>query len=75
MIKIFSTYNIQLDSDKKALIGNGSDSSHLNIICTSKKLISNIELNGVHHIDGTYKIITYGFPLVIQWRNEKLFLR
>jgi hypothetical protein len=27
--------------------------------------MSNIEKSGVHHIDGTYKITTYGFPLVI----------
>ena len=32
---------------------------------TSKHLFSNIERNGVNHIDGTYKITRNGFPLVV----------
>lgn len=32
---------------------------------TSKKLMSSIESRGVHHIDGTYRITIYGFPLVV----------
>ncbi len=27
--------------------------------------MENLQNNGIHHIDGTYKITTYGFPLIV----------
>jgi hypothetical protein len=46
-------------------LGDGSDEKHLHICMTSRKLMSNIESKGVHHIDGTYRITIYGFPLIV----------
>ncbi len=35
-------------------LGDGSDKDHLNIMMTSKALMSKCENQGVFHIDGTY---------------------
>ena len=32
---------------------------------TSKKLMRNIQYRGIHHIDGTYKITCFGYPLLV----------
>jgi hypothetical protein len=32
---------------------------------TSKKLMRNIQYRGIHHIDGTYKITCFGYPLIV----------
>ena len=45
--------------------GDGSDSSHFQLGLTSKKIMSKFELNGMFHIDATYKIIKYNYPLII----------
>ena len=63
MLTLF--FNVQFDKDKKVELGDGSDENHMNICFTSKKLMSNIEYKGIHHIDGTYRISIYGFPLVV----------
>ena len=47
------------------IIGNGSDNDHFHIQITSKRLLENLTNNGIHHIDGTYRITTHGFPLVV----------
>jgi hypothetical protein len=58
-------FNVKYDSENKIDIGDGSDENHLHICMTSKKLMSNIESEGIHHIDGTYRITIYGFPLIV----------
>ena len=52
-------FNVKYDSENKIDIGDGSDENHLHICMTSKKLMSNIESEGIHHIDGTYRITIY----------------
>ena len=47
------------------IIGNGSDKKHLHVHITSRHLMNNLSMKGVHHIDATYKITTYGFPLIV----------
>ena len=58
-------FNVKYDKENKVDIGDGSDENHLHVCMTSRKLMSNIESNGIHHIDGTYRITVYGFPLIV----------
>jgi hypothetical protein len=37
----------------------------LNIQITTRCLMEDIEFDGIHHIDGTYRITTNGFPLIV----------
>ena len=32
---------------------------------SSKRLMENLQHNGINHIDGTYRITIYGFPLIV----------
>ena len=61
----FFYFNINFDENDQPIIGNGSDNSHLNIMVSSKNLLNNLQCIGVNHLDGTYKITTNGFPLVV----------
>lgn len=46
-------------------LGNGDDANHFQLMFSSKTLISKV-LNGqVFHIDGTYKIIKYFYPVIV----------
>ena len=47
-----------------AKLGDGSDKNHLNIMMTSKNMMSKCDFNGVFHIDGTYKLIKNRFPVM-----------
>ena len=58
-------FNVQFGDDGEVDLGDGSDEKHLRICMTSRKLMSNIESKGVHHIDGTYRITIYGYPLIV----------
>ena len=53
------------------VIGNGADDNHLHIHITSKKLLSNASEEGIHHIDGTYRITSYGYPLINYGVSDK----
>ena len=44
--------------------GDGSESLHFQLGLTSKKMMPRVELIGMFHIDATYKIIKYNFPLI-----------
>ena len=46
------------------IVGSGVKSP-VYISMTSKKLLRNIEYDGIHHIDGTYKITHFGYPLLV----------
>ena len=46
------------------IIGDG-EKERVHIMLTSKKLMRNIEYKGTHHIDGTYKITCFGYPLIV----------
>ena len=45
--------------------GDGSESEHFQLGFTSKKLLSRVESDGMFHIDATYKIVKYNYPLII----------
>lgn len=47
------------------IIGDGSEDNHFKLHITSRQLMENLSKDGIHHIDGTYKITTYGYPLVV----------
>jgi len=54
------------------LIGNGCENDHVHIQLTSKRLIENLSNNGIHHIDGTYRITTHGFPLIVYGISDQV---
>jgi hypothetical protein len=45
--------------------GSGGDNDHFQIGFTSKRLLSRIPDGVIFHCDGTYKIIKFGFPLIV----------
>ena len=45
--------------------GDGSGDDHFHLGLTSKKMLSRVELKGMFHIDATYKIVKYNFPLIV----------
>ena len=52
-------------------LGDGTQKHHLNIMMTSKSMMSKCEYHGVFHIDGTYKLIkkkilSYGQEIIIK---------
>jgi hypothetical protein len=49
--------------------GDGSDTEHFQLGLTSKKMMAKVELNGMFHIDATYKIVKYNYPLIILGTN------
>jgi len=58
-------FGAKLDNKNEVILGDGTDANHANILVTSKRLMENIEMHGVHHIDCTYKIFKQGFPLLV----------
>jgi len=46
-------------------VGDGTKEQHCNIMCTSKYLLKTLNREGVGHIDGTYKVCSLSYPLVI----------
>ena len=48
-------------------LGNGSDKSHFHLGFTTLKLILRIVQfkDGCYHIDATYKIVKYSYPLIV----------
>ena len=58
-------FNLNYNDDNEIEIGTGSTLSHLNLSMTSKNLMKLIQMRGVFHIDGTYKITSHGYPLVV----------
>ena len=52
------------------IVGSGVKSPvYINI--TSKKLLRNVEYEGIHHIDGTYKINHFGYPLLVYGVSDR----
>ena len=45
-------------------LGDGTQKHHLNIMMTSKSMMSKCEYHGVFQIDGTYKLIKNRFPVM-----------
>ena len=54
------------------ILGDGSDENHLNVMLTSKRLMQNLANNGIHHIDGTYRITVHGFPLIVYGVSDQV---
>ena len=63
---------VKLDENDLPIIGEGTELSHLNIHVTSRFLMGNLSLSGVHHIDATYKITTYGYPLIVNGVSDAI---
>jgi hypothetical protein len=47
------------------LLGNGTDTDHFQMGFTSIKLLSRIKEGVMYHLDATYKIIKYFYPLIV----------
>lgn len=58
-------FALKKDDNQEIIFGDGSEQDHLNLMVTSKYLLSFLSKRGVFHIDGTYKITSHGYPLVI----------
>ena len=58
-------FHVKKSDTGKVLLQNGSPTAHTHIMLSSKKLMMNCEKRGVFHIDGTYKLLKNGFPLVV----------
>ena len=65
-------YNFETDENGLPILGSGSDDDHLHIQITSKRLMENLSNNGIHHIDGTYRITTHGFPLIVYGISDQV---
>lgn len=52
-------------AEGQVLLHNGSPTHHSQIMFTSKNLMKNCEKTGMFHIDGTYKLIKNGFPVIV----------
>jgi len=54
------------------VVGDGSDDDHFNMMLTSKKLLEMLDSNieGMFHIDGTYKLTKEGFPIIIFGKTD-----
>ncbi len=63
---------MKFDSVGQPILGNGSDNDHFHVHLTSKRLLENLSNNGIHHIDGTYRITTHGFPLVVYGISDQV---
>ena len=48
-----------------AKLGDGSDDNHFQVSLTSKTLLSRIFRGKVFHIDATYKIVKYFYPIIV----------
>lgn len=51
-------------------LGDGSDEEHFHLGFSSRKLISRMKeheamAKGVFHLDATYKIVKYNYPLIV----------
>ena len=58
-------FNVKKSSTDKVLLQNGSPTQHAHIMLTSVALIKRCEMKGVFHIDGTYKLVRNGFPVIV----------
>ncbi|CAF1014331.1 unnamed protein product [Brachionus calyciflorus] len=68
--KLYSNINLQdLDDDEPFYFGeeinNGSDENHFHLGITSKTLLKNMFHGLTFLFDCTYKIVKYGFPLIV----------
>jgi hypothetical protein len=62
--------NVPFEKDKNGrpglpFIGDGTEENHLQLFCTTKRLLSNLINfpNGPLHLDNTYQLIKNGFPV------------
>ncbi|CAF1025057.1 unnamed protein product [Brachionus calyciflorus] len=67
-------FNVKFDSKNKIIINNGSEEKHINLMVTTKHLMSRIDSNlqGCYHLDATYKLIKNGFPLIVLGRTDSV---
>ncbi|CAF1111655.1 unnamed protein product [Brachionus calyciflorus] len=65
-------FNVRNSSNGNILINEGSESRHLSLMVTTKKLLTNLDSNlpGCYHIDATYKLVKNGFPLLVFARTD-----
>ena len=45
--------------------GDGTEEQHFILCSTSKKLVANMDQARIFHLDCTYKIVKYNYPLLI----------
>ena len=53
------------DADCRVTVGKGNDDDHFNLCFTSSKLLERLKLTDIYHIDCTYKIVKYFFPVLV----------
>jgi hypothetical protein len=58
-------FGLKFDENNKVNVGNGTDESHFNICFSTLKLLKRLENIGMFHVDCTYKIIKYFYPLLV----------
>ena len=65
-------FNFKRNEDNKIVVGDGSDDDHFNMMLTSMKLLEMLDSNieGMFHIDGTYKLTKEGFPIIIFGKTD-----
>ena len=49
----------------KVVVGNGADNNHFNASFSSMNLLKKLIYCGQFHVDCTYKIVKYFFPLLV----------
>ena len=58
-------FNLKYDDNGELVLGSGAEDEHFNLSITSKYMLSMLSNKGVFHIDGTYKITSHGYPLIV----------
>ena len=53
------------DINGNLVLGNGTDANHFNVCFSSKTLLKRLNFNGQFHVDCTYKIIKYFYPVLV----------
>lgn len=58
-------FNVNTNEADEVDLGSGSDIEHLHLCMTSRFLMKSCADKGVKHSDGTYKITSHGYPLIV----------
>ena len=58
-------YNLKFSEDGELILGSGEENKHFNLSITNKFMLPTLANKGVFHIDGTYKITSHGYPLIV----------
>ncbi len=58
-------FGVTYNDKGEVVLGNGNDNNHFNLCFTSAKLLERLKLGDTYHIDCTYKIVKYFFPVLV----------